>query len=437
MMNIREKLNGIHTDVIVVTYNNEPLLRRCLYSLAAFTGSPFSLHIVNNGDRKLAETTMGKVSHLCHVYDTGKNLGWIGGINYVKDKVKGPFVLMLNDDTQVIDHDFGWLRKLQLPFFLYTNVGATGPISNAAMGLQFINCAEFLPRRHTANVLSGFCMLTKKEHLDKLGWLDESLPGGDDVDYSIRLQDAGLATIVCRDTTVLHTYGATGKRLFGEYWNSTDYTDKINIALIRKHGLKRILENMHGMYQMPMDEAFAQQKSEVEEIVKWVGGKKGLNLGCGDKKYPGDTGVDLTPCGEIGMAGSQVNAKSAADVVCDVEKRLPFEDQSQDYVLAEDLLEHVINPIRALREWNRVLKPGGILLIFVPDEDRTDGILLDPTHTHAFDLEFLEDLVISVGGYSIRECKRIFPGNGLLCVAEKIGSVEAKDTGVFHELCTY
>ncbi|MEW6406892.1 MAG: glycosyltransferase, partial [Chloroflexota bacterium] len=100
----------------------------------------------------------------------------------------------------------------------------------------------------------------------------------------------------------------------------------------------------------------------------------------------------------------------------DVE-RLSFGDSSFDLVVSNDVLEHVVNPDRALREVFRVLRPGGELLMTVPfhvgmDQNRrraqmTDGgvkHLLDPIY-HGnpvsdegslvfvdFGWEFLEDI---------------------------------------------
>lgn len=45
---------------------------------------------------------------------------------------------------------------------------------------------------------------------------------------------------------------------------------------------------------------------------------------------------------------------------------VPFNDNQFDIVLALDVLEHVENDDKALREMNRVLKRGGIGIIFVP-----------------------------------------------------------------------
>jgi SAM-dependent methyltransferase len=40
-----------------------------------------------------------------------------------------------------------------------------------------------------------------------------------------------------------------------------------------------------------------------------------------------------------------------------------------DFVLSSHMLEHTANPLRALDEWRRVLKPGGALVLVVPARD--------------------------------------------------------------------
>ena len=53
------------------------------------------------------------------------------------------------------------------------------------------------------------------------------------------------------------------------------------------------------------------------------------------------------------------------DIVGDIHN-LPFEDDSREAILCLAVLEHVENPIRAVDELHRTLKPGGKLLIYVP-----------------------------------------------------------------------
>ncbi len=45
--------------------------------------------------------------------------------------------------------------------------------------------------------------------------------------------------------------------------------------------------------------------------------------------------------------------------------------RSYDFVLASHCLEHVANPLRAMREWLRVLKDRGVLVLIVPHADGT------------------------------------------------------------------
>lgn len=42
---------------------------------------------------------------------------------------------------------------------------------------------------------------------------------------------------------------------------------------------------------------------------------------------------------------------------------------SYDAVFSSHCLEHMVNPFEALQEWIKILKPGGVLFVIVPDED--------------------------------------------------------------------
>ncbi len=53
------------------------------------------------------------------------------------------------------------------------------------------------------------------------------------------------------------------------------------------------------------------------------------------------------------------------DIVGDIHA-LPFTDNSQDAIICIAVLEHVENPIKAMQEMYRVLKPGGYCFVYVP-----------------------------------------------------------------------
>lgn len=60
------------------------------------------------------------------------------------------------------------------------------------------------------------------------------------------------------------------------------------------------------------------------------------------------------------------------EIVDDGETLATLADASQDFVIASHVLEHTQDPIGALRHHLRVLRPGGVLLLALPD--RRHGI---------------------------------------------------------------
>ena len=55
------------------------------------------------------------------------------------------------------------------------------------------------------------------------------------------------------------------------------------------------------------------------------------------------------------------------DIIDDGATLAGVPDASQDYIVSFHMLEHVPNTLVAVENWIRVLKPGGILLVAVPD----------------------------------------------------------------------
>lgn len=88
-----------------------------------------------------------------------------------------------------------------------------------------------------------------------------------------------------------------------------------------------------------------------------------LDVGCGSKPHK-----RLFP----GLEWVGIDTRPVGDVVGDAEQ-LPFDDESFDTVLCVNVLHLVESPIRAMREMARVLKPGGHLVLIVPNTAPEDG----------------------------------------------------------------
>jgi SAM-dependent methyltransferase len=84
-----------------------------------------------------------------------------------------------------------------------------------------------------------------------------------------------------------------------------------------------------------------------------------LNLGCGDKILDGYVNVDVAPS----------RAGRKPDVLCDLHRLEPFASDSADEILAVHVVEHFWRweVVDILREWVRVLKPGGKMILECPN----------------------------------------------------------------------
>ncbi|MDI6807226.1 MAG: class I SAM-dependent methyltransferase [Candidatus Aenigmarchaeota archaeon] len=73
---------------------------------------------------------------------------------------------------------------------------------------------------------------------------------------------------------------------------------------------------------------------------------------------------------------------------------IPFKDNSFDTVIAGELIEHLVNPEKFLRESNRILRKNGILIITTPNKKSWVNRLLKssfhPTHISLFDIQSLK-----------------------------------------------
>jgi SAM-dependent methyltransferase len=85
---------------------------------------------------------------------------------------------------------------------------------------------------------------------------------------------------------------------------------------------------------------------------------------CSHLEYVSQDFGKYTGEGEIGLqTGVWDNTK--LDIISDI-TAIPVESGSFDAVMCTEVLEHVPDPVAALKEMNRVLRPGGHLLITAP-----------------------------------------------------------------------
>lgn len=89
-----------------------------------------------------------------------------------------------------------------------------------------------------------------------------------------------------------------------------------------------------------------------KEAIKGVEGKI-LNLGSGSQRIRKDViNLDIYPYHNVDIVGDIYN--------------LPFSDNEVDAIICDQVLEHLKDTARAIKEMNRVLKPAGLIYVAVP-----------------------------------------------------------------------
>ncbi|MAG44570.1 hypothetical protein CL633_01645 [bacterium] len=81
---------------------------------------------------------------------------------------------------------------------------------------------------------------------------------------------------------------------------------------------------------------------------------KGIDIGCGPwpLDYPNLDTLDIAP---------EVNSTILARA-----EKIPMPNETYDFVYSSHCLEHVKCPKKVLKEWIRILKPGGLLILILP-----------------------------------------------------------------------
>jgi ubiquinone/menaquinone biosynthesis C-methylase UbiE len=96
-----------------------------------------------------------------------------------------------------------------------------------------------------------------------------------------------------------------------------------------------------------------------------------LNLGCGDKILDGYVNVDV----------ANERSGKQPDIICDVRNLNSFTDSYADEILAVHVVEHFWRweVVQILKEWVRVLKPGGKMILECPNlKSACEEFLKDP-----------------------------------------------------------
>lgn len=246
-------------SIIIVNWNTRELILQCIDSI--MKSAPyldFEIIVVDNN------SSDGSVEAILNSYPSVKmvandtNAGFAGGNNQGIVLSKGDYILLLNPDIVVHNNA---LQKMVAFLDDQVYAGAVGallynpdgtvqrhgmygyppslvqvvlfrtmlfPISNRVMFLS----AKFwepldLERTREVEHLPGACIMVRREVLNNIGKLDENFRiWFEDVDWSVRIKEAGFKLYLYPEATMTHYCGQSFK-----IWNNLTYKLRFNTSM--------------------------------------------------------------------------------------------------------------------------------------------------------------------------------------------------------------
>ena len=245
-------------SVIIVNYHSWPLTLACVASLKATNRGDLEIVVVDNDTERLPNLP----THV-RLVRSGENLGLTKAWNRVVPETRGDLVVLLNPDT-VVEEDF--FDRIEDFFGGEASAGVAGPrVLDADGELQLSARKEIsllsgllgrtslltrlfpksplvkgqfpalgdLSRPTKVDWVSGACMVTRRETLEKIWPLDERFfLYFEDADLCRRAREAGWPVFYLPGVEVLHQTGGSSRSKPRAIW----LLHKSAFLYHRKHG---------------------------------------------------------------------------------------------------------------------------------------------------------------------------------------------------------
>jgi glycosyltransferase involved in cell wall biosynthesis len=351
-------LASVPSISIFTPSNNAELLKQAYASLVGQTDQNFDWFILLNGQALVdPDISFAKDDPRVKVFYSTRTEGFVGALkNEICSHCTGDILLELDHDDLLSPTAVAEVRKafLENPDvgFVYSNaIYATNdlkPVPRFGNGYGWEWKQHKLEEHYLDEVISPPPAATSvariwyaPDHLRAFRRELYNLVGGHKKDMRV-LDDQDLMSRLFQKTKFLHI-------------NKPLYIYRISGNNTWQTNNKEIQDNVMRIYDIYAEKMMMHEA--------WNAKLRLVELGGRMNSTPNFTTVDL----------------KGADINCDLNQEIPFEDSSVGVLRAIDVLEHLNDPIQIMKEAFRVLAPGGYFIIQVPSTDGR-GAFQDPTH---------------------------------------------------------
>lgn len=211
-------------DIIIPIWNQFENTRNCLRHLVRNAGHPYRLILIDNGSgrdtkRYLEDFAAGRQNDIKLVRNEN-NLGFVKAVNQGLRISDAPYICVMNNDTAPGPR---WLDNMIEFARTHKDIGLMNPLSSGHLPRTIEEYSQMVGANNKGRYMEmnqcfGFCMLIKREVVDRIGLLDErfGIGGYDDTDYSMRAWQAGWRCASVHSSYVYHkehaSFDAMGDR---------------------------------------------------------------------------------------------------------------------------------------------------------------------------------------------------------------------------------
>lgn len=238
--------------IIIVNWNQKTTLATCLTSIKNKTEYPnYHVIVVDNdsldGSVELVKQTFQWADVIALDKNYGFSVGNNKGIVYALKKYEPQYVLLLNNDTEIVQRD--WLSRMVAVAESAENVGIVGckliypdgktqyiGTNFTVKRLAWINPSieGRLPQEFDADAVLGACFLIKRAVIDKIGFLDVAFSPfiNEESDFCARAKKAGYRTRMILSVKVIHFLNKSLNKINSPYVDFISRKNTVRFILL-------------------------------------------------------------------------------------------------------------------------------------------------------------------------------------------------------------
>ena len=212
-------------SVIIVTYNSEHDIRRCLDSVRAVLHDiEYEVIVIDNCSADRTAAVVNEEFPWVTLQVLSQNIGFAAGNNVAMSVCSSRYLLLLNPDTEVEPNT---VQEMIRHMERSPQCGLAGPrllngdgipslpvpdLSLVSTFLRLVGLRRIADRRAVVparRILCGACLLIRASTLSQIGLLDDGMHTQEDGDYCIRARQAGWSVDYLENIWITHFVGGS------------------------------------------------------------------------------------------------------------------------------------------------------------------------------------------------------------------------------------